>query len=287
MTLCIVLRFLLEPIRHKRIRALGMGLAFFIILPLLTSSICFAERIHSRAAVAIDATSGKILFDKNSHLRIPPASTTKLMTAIVTVENEDLSRVVTVSKKASHVRPSRAGFKEGDKLTIEGLLYAALLRSANDAAVALAEAVAGSEKQFVRLMNQKAAAIGARDTRFINANGLPGPGQHITALDLSRILGYAMKYPKLREILGTPETMIVTEDGRAFLFRNTDKLLWSDEKVIGGKTGYTRRAKHCFVCVAQKDRKTIIVALLGSPSRRNLWKDSEKLIAKSLRNSKA
>jgi serine-type D-Ala-D-Ala carboxypeptidase (penicillin-binding protein 5/6) len=279
--------FSLEPIPRKRITALGIVLAFFIILPLLTSSACFAEKIYSRAAVAIDTADGKILFDKNSNLRVAPASTTKLMTAIVTVENEDLSRVVTVSKNASQARPSKAGFKEGDQITIEGLLYAALVRSANDAAVALAEAVAGSEKQFVQLMNQKAAAIGARDTKFINANGLPGRGQYITALDLSKILGYAMKYPKLREILGTPETMIVTEDGKTFFFRNTDKLLWSDEKVVGGKTGYTRRAKHCFVCLAQNDTKTIIVALLGSPSRRNLWKDTEKLIAKTLHDRKA
>jgi D-alanyl-D-alanine carboxypeptidase (penicillin-binding protein 5/6) len=206
------------------------------------------------------------------------------MTAIVALEKEDFSKVVTISKKASRAARSKAGFKEGDRVTIEGLLYAALLESANDAAVALAEAVAGSEKRFVSLMNQKALAIGARDTKFINSNGLPGSGQYTTALDLSKILNYALKIPKLREIIGTPEAQISTEGGRVFYLRSTDKLLWSDEKVIGGKTGYTRTAGHCFVCAAQSETKTILVAILGSPSRRNLWTDTKILIFSNLHN---
>jgi D-alanyl-D-alanine carboxypeptidase (penicillin-binding protein 5/6) len=204
------------------------------------------------------------------------------MTAIVAIESENLAKVVTISKNASHAAPSKAGFKKGDRVTIEGLLYAALLESANDAAVALAEAMAGSEKRFVSLMNQKALAIGARDTKFINANGLPGSGQYTTALDLSKILNYALKIPRLREIIGTPEAQITTERGRLFYLRSTDKLLWSDEKVIGGKTGYTRKAGHCFVCAAQSESKTILVAVLGSPSRKNLWADTEKLISENL-----
>ena len=253
----------------------------------LISSDCFAETINSRAAITIDASTGEILFSKNPNLRLAPASTTKLMTAIVAIESENLSKITTISRNASHTAPSKAGFKKGDRVTIEGLLYAALLESANDAAVALAEAITGSEKRFVALMNQKALAIGARDTKFINANGLPGSGQFTTALDLSKILNYALKIPKLREIIGTPEAQITTENGRVFYFRSTDKLLWSDEKVIGGKTGYTRKAGHCFVGAAQREEKTIIVAVLGSPSRKNLWGDTEKLIAEILQGSPA
>jgi D-alanyl-D-alanine carboxypeptidase (penicillin-binding protein 5/6) len=235
----------------------------------------------------MDAATGEVLFSKNSNLRLAPASTTKLMTAIVAMESEDLSKVVTISKNASLAAPSKAGFRKGDRITIEGLLYAALLESANDAAVALAEAVAGSEKRFVSLMNQKALALGAKDTRFINANGLPGAGQYTTALNLSKILNYALKIPKLREIIGTPEARIATEKGRIFHLRSTDKLLWSDEKVIGGKTGYTRKAGHCFVGAAQREAKTILVAVLGSPSRKNLWADTEKLIAENLQGGAA
>ena len=265
-------------------------LSYLILFPLvfiLISSNCFAENINSRAAVTIDASTGEILFSKNPTLRLPPASTTKLMTAIVALESESLSKVVTISKNASHAAPSKAGFKKGDRITIEGLLYAALLESANDAAVALAEAMAGSEKRFVSLMNQKTLAIGARDTKFINANGLPGRGQYTTALDLSKILNYALKIPKLREIIGTPEAQITTESGRVFYLRSTDKLLWSDEKVIGGKTGYTQKAGHCFVGAAQREAKTILVAILGSPSRKNLWADTEKLIAENLQGDAA
>ena len=249
---------------------------------ILDSSNCFAEIIKSRAALTIDASTGEILFSKNSNWRLPPASTTKLMTAIVAIEKEDLSKVVTISKKASRAARSKAGFKEGDQITIEGLLYAALLGSANDAAVALAEAVSGSEQRFVPLMNEKARSIGAEDTKFINATGLPGDGQYITALDLSKILSYALRSSKLREIIGTPEAKITTEKGKGFYFRSTDRLLWSDEKIIGGKTGYTRKAGHCFVCAAQGDTKTILVAILGSPSRKNLWTETEKLVSRNL-----
>jgi serine-type D-Ala-D-Ala carboxypeptidase (penicillin-binding protein 5/6) len=267
---------------EERKNAFLCYLVLFSLVFLFLSSNCFAENINSRAAITIDASTGEILFSKNPNLRLPPASTTKLMTAIVAIESENLAKVVTISKNACHAAPSKAGFRKGDRITIEGLLYAALLESANDAAVALAEAMAGSEKRFVSLMNQKAIAIGARDTKFINANGLPGSGQYTTALDLSKILNYALKIPKLREIIGTPEAQITTERGRLFYLRSTDKLLWSDEKVIGGKTGYTRKAGHVFVCAAQSETKTILVAVLGSPSRKNLWADTEKLISENL-----
>ncbi|HSR10913.1 MAG TPA: serine hydrolase, partial [Thermodesulfobacteriota bacterium] len=172
--------------------------------------------IRSRAALSVDAATGEVLFSKNSNSRLAPASTTKLMTAIVAVENEDLSRVVTISRKAARTAPTRAGLREGDQLSLESLLYAALLKSANDAAVAIAETVSGSEERFVALMNQKAVTIGAENTRFINATGLPGEGQHTTAMDLSKILNYALGNPKLREIIGTPEARIATVKGRVF-----------------------------------------------------------------------
>jgi D-alanyl-D-alanine carboxypeptidase (penicillin-binding protein 5/6) len=153
------------------------------------------------------------------------------------------------------------------------------MRSANDAAVALAEAVAGSEEEFVKLMNMKAVAIGATDTRYINANGLPGSGQYITAYDLSKIMRQAIKYPVLKEILGTRITEVSTETGKQIVIKNTNRLLWSDEEVLGGKTGYTRQARHCFVCAGERSNDTIIVALLGTPSRSLLWKETEDLLA--------
>ncbi len=252
-------------------------LLVFIVYFSLSSVVC-AEEIKSRAAVVMDAVTGRVLYAKNADLRLLPASTTKLMTALVVVERAKLSDVTTISKKAANTAPTKVGFKEGDKVTLETLLYAALIKSANDAAVALAEAVAGSEEEFVALMNRKALALGLEDTKFINANGLPGDGQHITAYDLSKIMRQAIKYPVLKEILGTRMTEVSTETGKTKFIKNTNKLLWSDEELQGGKTGYTRQARHCFVCAGERENETIIVALLGAPSRDLLWKESEKLM---------
>jgi D-alanyl-D-alanine carboxypeptidase (penicillin-binding protein 5/6) len=129
-------------------------------------------------------------------------------------------------------------------------------------------------------MNRKAEAIGLKDTKFINPHGLPGPDQHTTAFDLSIMMRYALRYPKLKEIIGTRVAEVSTARGNDLFLKNTNKLLWSDEDLIGGKTGYTRQARHCFVCAAEREKDTIIVALLGSPSRITLWKETETLIDK-------
>jgi D-alanyl-D-alanine carboxypeptidase (penicillin-binding protein 5/6) len=246
----------------------------------LTSTDSLADNIRSRSVVVMDASTGKILYAKNPYLRRLPASTTKLMTSIIAVENASPSERVTISRHASHVSPHKAGFREGDQVTVKQLLYAALLESANDAAVALSEGVAGSETNFVSLMNAKARSIGAKNTRFINSNGLPGRGQYTTAYDLAKIMSYALRHQTIKKIIATREKDITTEEGDSISLTNTNKLLWDDEDMLGGKTGYTRKAKHCFVCAAERESRTLIVAVLGSPSRTNLWRESETLISK-------
>jgi D-alanyl-D-alanine carboxypeptidase (penicillin-binding protein 5/6) len=228
----------------------------------------------------MEASTGNILYAKNPDLRRPPASTTKLMTAMLAIEKTHLQDVVVISSSVAATPAHKAGFRKGEQVTVEQLLYAALLGSANDAAVALAEAVSGSEERFVELMNRKAIAIGALNTRFINSNGLPGSGQYTTASDLAKIMIYALRYPKLKDIIGTRMAEVTTERGRSFFVKNTNRLLWSEDDLVGGKTGYTRSARHCFVCAAERDDDTIIVALLGSPSRNDLWRESELLISK-------
>jgi len=253
-------------------------LLFSILCLMLTDSL--ADSILSRSVVVMDASTGKILYAKNPYLKRLPASTTKLMTSIIAVENASPSERVTISRHASRVSPHKAGFREGDQVTVKQLLYAALLDSANDAAVALSEGVAGSETNFVSLMNAKAHSIGAENTRFINSNGLPGRGQYTTAYDLAKIMGYALRHQTLKKIIATRETDITTEEGDSISLTNTNKLLWNDEDMLGGKTGYTRRAMHCFVCAAERESRTLIVAVLGSPSRNDLWRESETLISK-------
>jgi D-alanyl-D-alanine carboxypeptidase (penicillin-binding protein 5/6) len=256
---------------------------FFVLLSTvccLLSTASFAQGIRSRSAVVMDASTGEILYAKNPYLKRPPASTTKLMTAMIAVENANLSDLVRISRNASRISPHKAGFREGDQVTVEELLYAALLGSANDAAVALSEAVAGSETKFVTLMNGKARAIGAVNTRFINSSGLPGRGQYTTAYDLSKIMNYVLRYQKLKEIIGTRVAAISMENGNSIFLRNTNMLLWSEEDLIGGKTGYTRKAMHCFVCASERENDTVIVAILGSPSRDSLWRESSTLLSK-------
>ena len=254
-------------------------LFFLITWHLSCHTVVSAEEIKSSAAVAMDAATGRILYAKNLEHFHMPASTTKLMTALVVLDNVRLSDVVTVSRRAAKTAPTKVGLREGDKVTIETLLHAALIKSANDAAVALAEAVAGSEKEFVKLMNKKAIEIGAENTKFINANGLPGKGQHITAYDLAKIMRVAILSPVLKEILSTRVAEVATQSGRTVLIANTNRLLWYDEEIVGGKTGYTRQARHCFVCAGARKGETIIVAVLGAPSRGLLWKESENLMA--------
>jgi D-alanyl-D-alanine carboxypeptidase (penicillin-binding protein 5/6) len=256
---------------------------FFVLLftvYCLLSTASFADEIRARSVMVMDASTGEILYAKNPYLRHHPASTTKLMTAIIAVENTNFSDVVTISKNASCVSPHKAGFKEGDQVTVEQLLYAALLDSANDAAVALSEVVCGSEKRFVTLMNKKALDIGAVNTKFINSSGLPDPNQYTTAYDLAKIMNYVLQYQKLKEIIGTRVTEISTENGNSIFLRNTNMLLWTEEDIIGGKTGYTRIARHCFVCAVKRGNATVIVAILGSRSREGLWRESSILISK-------
>ena len=255
-------------------------MAFFLLTNPFFPSTSFSQTIKARAAVIMDATSGRILFSKNPDLLLPPASTTKLMTAMLTLEQANLSNSVVISQNASHVPQYKMGLRTGDKVTIEFLLYAALLKSSNDAAVALAEAVAGSEECFVQLMNAKAVSWGAHNIRFINPHGLLGPNQYTTAFDLAQIMIYAMGYLKIKEIIGTPVAEFSTEKGKVFFLKNTDKLLWSDEGLVGGKTGFTQTAGHCFVCAAGREDRTIIVSILGSPSRKVLWKETQVLIDK-------
>ncbi len=271
-------RLRITDTRERGIRTAFLLFFSLVLCSLLPLAVASAEELQSRSAVVMDADTGNVLFAKNPDLRLLPASTTKLMTALVVIERTALSDVVTISKNASLAAPTKIGLRPGERITVEALLYSALMKSANDAAVALAEAVAGSEEQFINLMNMKAAALGLQDTRFINSNGLPGTGQYITAYDLAKLLREAIRYPLLREILGTRLAEITTGDGKTVFVKNTNRLLWADEEFLGGKTGYTREARHCFVGAGEREGRTMIVALLGTPVRDFLWKETAFLM---------
>jgi D-alanyl-D-alanine carboxypeptidase (penicillin-binding protein 5/6) len=251
---------------------------FLLIVSHFSLLTCFADDISARAAVVIDGSTGNILYAKNPNVKLFPASTTKLVTAMVVLDRLDPETVVTVSQEAANTPSVSPHLRAGDKLKVKDLLNIALIRSVNSAAVALAEAVSGSEEAFAKLMNAKALSIGAESTRYVNASGLPGDGQHITAFDLALIMKQALCYPMIVEIVNTRAQQIFTEGGRKIFVRNTNHLLWTDEDMVGGKTGYTRAARHCFVCAGHKGDKVLVAAVLGESVRSELWHDASTLL---------
>ena len=226
--------------------------------------------IRAKACIIID-DDDSIIYAKNPSAKLPPASTVKLMTAMVALDYLDPSMEIIVTRYTATPRSIKPRLKVGDKLTVSDLLHLALMKSINSAALALAEATSGSEDEFVELMNQKAMDIGANDTHFENASGLPKGRQYTTARDLTIILKQALTYPLIREIIGKKEAVITTTAGRELYMGNTDALLWYRSNMVGGKTGFTRSARHCFVGAMYTDKGLIYTAVLGAPSRNRLW----------------
>lgn len=233
--------------------------------------------LSARSAAVLDVSNGVLLYGKNPHLRLPPASTAKVMTALVVLERLKLDAQVAVSPRAAAVSPSRAGLTAGAWYRASDLLTAVLVSSSNDAAVALAEAAAGSEGAFAGLMNEKAKKLGMKNTRFVNATGLPGPKkkkQYSTAYDLTRLMIYASRDRRIDQAMGILETWIRGSDGKRIPIRSHNKMLWRTPKFIKGKTGWTFRSKHTFVGTNYASQKIIVFALLCSERP---WVDIEKL----------
>jgi D-alanyl-D-alanine carboxypeptidase (penicillin-binding protein 5/6) len=239
--------------------------------------------LTARAAVLMDASTGKILYQKDPDLRLPPASTTKVVTAILALESgRKLTESITVSKAATRVPASKLYLRAGQTITIEHLLYGILLSSANDASMVLAEGLAGSVERYTELMTKKAHDLGAVNSHFINPHGLTAPDHFSTARDLALIFRYAMKNPIFREIVQT-KISSVTSNGivkkrrvaRRISVRNHNRLLWNFDGAIGGKTGYTHAAQKCFVGAVTRNGVTLIVSILGA---RDQWGDTKKLL---------
>jgi len=261
-------------------------IAFFLAAVLFATSTSAAVRrqntIPAKAAVVMDS-SGTILFAKYPDAKLAPASTVKLITAMVVLDKLDLETKVRISRNAGKVRSIRPKIHQDEEMTAGDLLHLALMKSINSSAVALAEATAGTEPEFVALMNKKAAEIGAHNTLFANSSGLPKGIQYTTAGDLALIMKAALSYPLIREILGKRMYVIRTSEGRDILIENSNDLLWHTDNMIGGKTGYTGNARHCFVCAVNTDKGPLITAVLGARSRSSLWKSARILTELGLR----
>ncbi|MBM7854449.1 D-alanyl-D-alanine carboxypeptidase (penicillin-binding protein 5/6) [Desulfohalotomaculum tongense] len=235
-----------------------------------------APAITAQAAVLMDAETGQVLYDKNMHQRRPQASTTKIMTAILALESGKLDQVVEVTPKAASVGESSIHLRPHEKLTLEELLYGAMLRSGNDACVAIAEHIAGTEANFVNLMNYQAKLLGGYNTNFCNTNGLPHDNHYSSAYDLALFTRYAMKNPKFREIVKTRYKQIDGPGNSKRHLHNTNKLLWGCTWADGVKTGTTNAAGCCLVASASMNGRHLISVVLHSDDR---YGDTKKLFA--------
>jgi len=258
-------------------------LAFLLISVILLSVNLFAKEsvyVTAYSAVLMNARNKKMVYSKNPHIKLAPASTTKIMTAMVVLKKSALDKKVLVSKHATFAPPSKVDIKRGEEYLTEDMLKALLLNSGNDASIALAESVAGSEKDFVNMMNEAARKLGCRNTNFKTSNGLPAKNQYSTAYDLALIVREAMKNKKLVEILNMKYAEISElNTGRKIKLKNHNKSLWKESSyTILGKTGYTFRAKQCFAgyITYNNKRKLIVVLLKG----KKLWPDLKELAVK-------
>ncbi|MDS1029501.1 D-alanyl-D-alanine carboxypeptidase family protein [Bacillota bacterium LX-D] len=267
-------------------RMLALVLTIFLLMSLIMPIIpAYAEaepQIIGESAVLIEMNSGQVLWSKNDQIARPPASTTKIMTALIALEKGKLTDKVVISKAATEVEGTRVYLKVGEKQTLENLLYAMLLNSANDAAYAIAEHIGGNVNNFAKLMNAEAKKIGAVHTHFVTPNGLPADGHYTTAYDLALIARTAMQNEKFREIVATKTR---PWHGAAWesTLHNQNNLLFNYSGTIGVKTGYTSEAKMCLVTAAQRNGDTYLAVVLGS-SGKNIWTDSEKLLDYAFKN---
>lgn len=223
--------------------------------------------ITAEAAVVMDLDTGQVLYGKGEHERRPPASLTKVMTGYLAGKQFQTQQWITVSETAASTGESSLNLKTGDVLTFDALLHGALMKSANDACVALAEYMADTEKNFVQNMNLQACLLGCKDTNFCNSNGLPAEGHYSSAYDLALMTRAAMQNETFAAIVQKQQYMVHWQDGRQLLVRNTNRLLREYPGAIGVKTGTTNEAGQCLIAVAEKAGKRVIVVVLKSKNR--------------------
>lgn len=233
--------------------------------------------INSRRYAVYDRLSGRCIYGKDENKESAMASTTKIMSAVIVVENCNLSDIVTITSKAAGVGGSRLGLHTDDKISVNDLLYGLMLRSGNDAAVALAIHTAGSVEEFANLMNQKAEVLGLTNTHFVTPHGLDNSEHYTTAYELAKITDYALKNETIAKIVKT-KTTTISINGNPMQINNTNELLGNINGVYGVKTGFTNNAGRCLVTSVKRGDMDLIIVVLGADTRKDRASDSMKLI---------
>ena len=253
-------------------RKISVTVLAFVLIFSYNVSAARAEEISvsAKSAVVMEASTGRVLYQKNAFEKMPMASTTKIMTALVAIENSNLDDRVTVSPNASGIEGSSIWLSPGETMTLSDLLFGLMLASGNDAAVAIAEHVGGDVETFVGMMNDKAREIGAYNTHFANPHGLPADNHYTTAYDLALISAYAMQNKIFREVVKTQYKTLPWE-GHEWdrVVKNKNKILWNYEGGNGIKTGFTKEAGRCLSAAAEREGMQLVSVVLCAPDMFN------------------
>ena len=234
-------------------------------------------KLNSRIAIAYDRKSGNVIWGKDENKRSAMASTTKIMTSLILIENADLTQTVTISAKAGGTGGSRLGLKKNDKVTLKDLLYGLMLKSGNDAAVAIAETVGGSVEGFSDMMNAKAKELGLENTHYVTPHGLDNPDHYTTAYELAKLADYALNNETFAKVVNTQSYTVII-NGYPKTISNTNELLGYLEGVNGVKTGFTNNAGRCLVTSVNRNGFEIITVVLQADTKKFRTSDSIKLI---------
>lgn len=252
-----------------------------LIFTLLFSGMTYGQSekpdsLSAKACIVMDAATGTVLFGRNEDQKLSMASTTKIMTTLLVLENADLQQEIVTTKEMVTVAGTSMGLLEGDKVTFEALCYGMMLPSGNDAANTAAIALAGSTKAFADMMNEKAVKIGMRNTHFVTPSGLDDDLHYSTAYDMALLASYALQNEQFRTIASSPSVSIsYGNPPYRRTLKNHNKLLDSYEGCIGLKTGFTKKSGRCLVSAAQKDSSTLVCVTLSAPDD---WNDHAKLL---------
>lgn len=249
--------------------------SFSLLVTPQAEAAAYAPPITAPSAMLLDYHSNQIVFAKTPHQRRTPASTVKLLTAIVALNLAGANRTITVPAYATRMEPSKIHLRRGERYRLGDLIHALLMNSANDAAAAIAISTTGSLEKFAARMNATARALGCRQSHFVNPHGLPNTAQYSTVYDMTLIMREAQRYPLIERALKSKTATIKSAHGRRIYLKNHNKMLWRDHREVLGKTGWTRAAKHCFVGEMNLYGRKIFVSMLGS---QRLWRDLKTLV---------
>ena len=253
-----------------------------------TASEEYDIKLHAASCLLMDAENNRVLYEENGQKELSMASTTKIMTCIVTLENANLKDIVTVSSYAARMPDVQLNIRSGEQYYLMDLLHSLMLESHNDVAVAIAEHVGGSVEGFATMMNDKARSLGCDNTNFVTPNGLDAEGHYTTAQDLAVITSYAIKNDKFINITNTPSYQFKELiNGRSFSVSNKNKFLYMMEGAIGVKTGFTGEAGYCFVGAIKRPDRTLVSVVLGCgwPPHKSLkWSDTKELMNYGIKN---